>query len=77
MYSLFLKSKIISTKNMKHFEDILTEYQFLRIHNSYLINLKEIKKYNKGDGGTVVMSNDAELDVSKRKKLAFLAAIVK
>lgn len=79
-YTMFYNtngSKIISTKNMKHFEDILTEYQFLRIHNSYLINLKEIKKYNKGDGGTVVMSNDAELDVSKRKKLAFLAAIVK
>lgn len=79
-YTLFYNingDKVISTKNMKHFEAVLTEYSFLRIHNSYLINLKEIKKYNKGDGGTVTMSNDAELDVSKRKKTAFLAAILK
>lgn len=69
--------KLISTKNLKHFEEILIEHDFLRIHNSNLINLKEINKYNKGEGGSVTMSNGDELDVSKRKKAAFLAAIVK
>ena len=79
-YTVFYNTngtRIVSTKNMKHFEEVLTEHHFFRIHNSYLINLKEIKKYNKGDGGIVMMSNNVELDVSKRRKMAFLAAILK
>ena len=79
-YTFFCTKKtkeIISTKNLKHFEEILSEYDFHRIHNSTLINLKEITKYNKGEGGTVEMSNGESLDVSKRKKASFLAAIVK
>ncbi len=69
--------EIISTKNLKYFEEILTEYNFIRIHNSSLINLKEIVKYNKGEGGTVEMTNSSVLDVSKRKKASFLAALLK
>lgn len=71
------KDKLISSKNLKHFEEILIEHNFFRIHKSSLINLKEINKYNKGEGGSVTMSNGDELDVSKRKKAAFLSAIIK
>ena len=79
---LFLKNKaesILSTKNLKDFEDILSDFQFFRIHNSFLINLTEVKNYLKGsgEGGNVIMSNDAQLDVSKRKKAAFLSVLVK
>lgn len=79
---LFLKDKsesIQSTKNLKEFEDILIDFQFFRIHNSFLINLIEVKNYLKGngEGGNVVMSNDAQLDVSKRKKAAFLSVLIK
>ncbi|MDN3582444.1 LytR/AlgR family response regulator transcription factor [Mucilaginibacter flavus] len=65
-------TSITSTKNLKEFDDILQAHYFFRIHHSYLINLNHIKKYIKGDGGTVVMSDNTEIEVSRRRKTAFL-----
>jgi two-component system, LytTR family, response regulator len=67
--------KHIVAKTLKEYEELLSSYNFFRIHNSYLINLKEVKKYFRGDGGYVQMSNDEKLDVSKRKKEYFLKKI--
>ncbi|MDX2196346.1 MAG: LytTR family DNA-binding domain-containing protein [Cytophagales bacterium] len=63
------------TRTLKEYEKMLSRYNFLRIHHAFLINTNEIKKYVKGDGGYVVMSNDSSIDVSKRKKEAFLKAM--
>jgi two-component system LytT family response regulator len=60
---------------LKQYEDLLGEHNFFRIHNSYLINLNAVKKYIRGEGGSVVLENDITLDVSKRKKEAFLSRI--
>lgn len=65
-------SAIICTKNLKEFDDILQQHFFFRVHHSYLINLNHIKKYIKGDGGSVIMSNGTEIEVSRRRKTAFL-----
>ena len=59
----------------KDFEELLPSETFLRIHNSYIINKDYVEKYIRGDGGQVVLSNGAVLDVSKRKKADFLKAI--
>jgi two-component system LytT family response regulator len=67
--------KHIVAKTLKEYEELLSNYNFFRIHNSYLVNLKEVKKYFRGDGGYVQMSNDEKLDVSKRKKEFFLRKI--
>lgn len=67
--------KYLVSRTLKEYEDILIEQNFFRIHNSYLINLGCIKKYVRGEGGYVVMSNDVSLDVSKRKKESFLSRI--
>lgn len=64
--------KYIVSRTLKEYEDMLVDQNFYRIHHSYLINLNAIKKYVRGDGGYVVMSNDKSLDVSKRKKDGFL-----
>lgn len=64
--------KHIVSKTLKEYDDLLSERDFFRIHNSYLVNIKAIKKYVKGDGGYVILDNDISLDVSKRKKEAFL-----
>ena len=64
--------KIITSKHLKEYEDLLTGYDFYRIHKSYLVNLQEIRKYIRGDGGHIVMSNDATLPVSKQRKEGFL-----
>jgi len=67
--------KYIVSRTLKEYEDMLTEQNFYRIHHSYLINLNEIKKYVRGEGGYVIMNNDKSLDVSKRKKEGFLSRI--
>lgn len=69
------KEKIIVSKTLKEYEELLKDHHFLRVHNSYLINLNEVKKYIKGDGGSVIMSNGEEVFVSKRRKDEFLTAL--
>jgi len=66
-------SKILVSKTLKYFEDILQTYSFARIHKSYLVNVNEIVKYRKGKGGSVVISNGKELLVSASKKKDLLA----
>ena len=67
--------KYIVSRTLKEYEDMLSDQDFFRVHHSTLINLNAIKKYVRGDGGYVIMSNDKSLDVSKRKKDAFLSRI--
>lgn len=71
MYLTDGKSILIS-RLLKDFEEILSPYNFFRIHHSHLINLNHIKKYIRGDGGQVVMSNNEKVDVSRRKREEFL-----
>ncbi|HLG38988.1 MAG TPA: LytTR family DNA-binding domain-containing protein [Chitinophagaceae bacterium] len=67
--------KFLVSRTLKDFEDMLPAGIFLRIHNSYIINKNFAEKYIRGDGGQVVLSNGAMLDVAKRKKAEFLKAI--
>jgi two-component system LytT family response regulator len=67
--------KILVSKTLKEYETLLSDQNFFRIHNSHLINLGEILKYVKGDGGYVVLNNNVTLEVAKRKKSAFLEKI--
>ena len=48
---------------------------FFRVHNSHLVNLYHVKKYNRGEGGAVVMSDGSEVPVSRRKRKEFLEAL--
>lgn len=66
---LFLDNgtKICVHKMLKEFEEILGE-DFFRIHYSHIINLQHARKYLKGDGGSVLMSDGKEVEVSRRKK---------
>ena len=59
--------KMVS-KNLGEYEVLFESHNFARIHNQYLVNLQHIKKYVKGRGGYVVLSNGKMLDVSVRKK---------
>ncbi|MEO6548687.1 MAG: LytTR family DNA-binding domain-containing protein [Ferruginibacter sp.] len=68
------KSLLVS-KTLKDFEDTLGPYHFFRIHLSYYINLTYVKKYLRGEGGSVIMENGAELDVSRRRKDEFIKAL--
>jgi two-component system, LytTR family, response regulator len=67
--------KFVVSRTLKEYEEMLEDLDFFRIHNSYLINLNLIKKYIRGEGGQVIMTNDQALDVSKAKKKSFLDKI--
>ena len=64
--------KILASKTLKEFEDILPEELFFRVHHSHLINLECIKKYIKSDGGQLEMINGDIIEISRRKKEEFL-----
>ncbi len=67
--------KMMVTKLLKDFEEILFPYHFYRVHHSYLINLHYMEKYVRGDGGHVVLQNGIVIDVARRKKDEFLKVI--
>lgn len=69
--------KILVSKNIKEYEGLLNEHNFFRIHRSYLINMDEVKKYVRGEGGYVIMSDESTLDVSKRRKEQFISLLSK
>jgi two-component system LytT family response regulator len=64
--------KILTSKHLKEYEELLSGYSFFRIHKSYLVNLHEIQKYLRGEGGQLIMSNGAALSVSKQRKVEFM-----
>jgi two-component system, LytTR family, response regulator len=66
---------IVTSRSIGDFEEILLEYDFCRIHNSFMINLQHLQEYVKGDGGTVILTNGKELEVSRRKKADLMALI--
>lgn len=62
------KQKLVSSRTLKEYEEILTDSGFIRIHSAHLINRKHLKQYIKGEGGQVVMNDGTLLDVSRRRK---------
>jgi two-component system LytT family response regulator len=67
------QQRIMVSRTLKEFEDVLPEDHFSRIHQSYVINHNFIKKYNRGRGGTIEMEDGTVIEVSMRKKDEFLA----
>ncbi len=73
-YTVFFlqnRDKLVSSKNLKEYEEILGDHGFFRTHHSYLVNLEHIRKYVRADG-YVLVSNGHQVDVSKRRKDEFL-----
>jgi two-component system, LytTR family, response regulator len=62
------RSTVCSSKGLSEYEKILAEPGFIRVHHGYLVNLLHIKQYVKGEGGTLILSNNKEIAVSRRKK---------
>jgi two-component system LytT family response regulator len=60
--------KVMASKTMKHFEDILAPLGFIRPHQSYIINAKFIEQYNKRDGGFLVLTDGTSIPVSRHRK---------
>ncbi len=60
--------KIIASRTLKEIEEMLESYSFARVHHSSLVNLNEVEKYIKGEGGYILMSDGTTVDVSRSRK---------
>lgn len=71
---LFLEDgqKLLLSKNLKEIEELLPSADFFRAHHSYLLNIRHVKRYVRGSGGEVVMSNGRLLPVARNRKTEFL-----
>ncbi len=58
------QQRILVSKVLKDYDHLLSDSGFLRVHRSHLINLKHIKRFDRQDGGYVIMSNGAQISVS-------------
>ena len=68
---------LLASKTLKDFEDLLQGSGFFRIHNASLVNMVFVKKYIKGDGGQIQLTNDFILDVARRRKDELMEMLIK
>lgn len=75
--SFILKTgeQIMVSRPLKEYVHLLESQGFYRTHKSYMVNLSYIQKYIKGDGGSVVLEDGSEVQVSRRKKEGLLRVL--
>ncbi|MDC3337620.1 LytTR family DNA-binding domain-containing protein, partial [Flavobacteriales bacterium] len=79
-YTMFYFSdgtRLLVTQTLKNYDDLLSPYDFLRVHQSHLINSKFVKEYNKSDGGYLVLKDNSTVPVSTRRKNVVMEMIAK
>src|SRR4051812_17736810 len=72
---LFLKNKnkIVACRTLKEVEEQLADFSyFIRVHHSHLVNINEVTKYVRGEGGYVIMSDGTSVNVSRSRKEALM-----
>ncbi|MDN3618981.1 LytTR family DNA-binding domain-containing protein [Polaribacter undariae] len=65
-------SKILVSKTLKYYADMLKEVGFLRVHQSHLVNTTFIKEFIKSDGGYLMLTEGSNIPVSVRKRTEVL-----
>ncbi|TDX01196.1 LytR/AlgR family response regulator transcription factor [Dinghuibacter silviterrae] len=63
---------LTTSKSIIDYELLLDHSNFCRVHKSFLVNLQHVREYIRGEGGSVVLSNGKTVEVSRRKKEAFI-----
>lgn len=66
---------ILVSKPMKEYAALLEDYNFIRPHQSFIINIQYVSKIDKSDGGFVILTNGKEIPVSARRKQSFLSEL--
>lgn len=75
--TVFLKSggKVLVSRTLKSFEEKLDHPDFCRVHAGYIVNMKEVERYVKGDGGSLILSDKSCIPVSRAHKQQLLDRI--
>ena len=64
--------RITASKTIKSYEDLLIPFNFYRVHKRHVINLNYMRKFVKGDGGYLIMDDGIKIEVSRRRRPAFM-----
>lgn len=67
--------KVVVTRSLKEYEDLLAPLGFFRVHHSHIVNLNHVTRYIRGEGGYLVLSDGSNVDVSRRRKEDFLSLL--
>ncbi|HNW50059.1 MAG TPA: LytTR family DNA-binding domain-containing protein [Prolixibacteraceae bacterium] len=62
------REKILISRPMKEYEEMLSEYGFFRPHQSFLVNMQYVSRLDKTDGGFLILKDHTEIPVSIRRK---------
>jgi len=60
--------KHLVCKTLKEYHELLSEYNFLRTHQSHLINLRKVEAYVKTEGGYILMNDGSQVPISRQKR---------
>jgi two-component system LytT family response regulator len=71
------KRKLLISAGLKHYEELLPEKEFIRVHHHHLINMNHVVRFLKEDGGYAVMSDGSRIEISRRKKETFMERLNK
>lgn len=71
------KRKLMISFGLKHYEELLPENEFIRVHHHHLINMNHVLRFLKEDGGYAIMSDGSKIEISRRKKEAFMEKLNK
>ncbi|PSK91537.1 LytR/AlgR family response regulator transcription factor [Taibaiella chishuiensis] len=69
------RKPVVVCRTLGHYETVLKDFGFIRVHHQHLINPDHLLQYQHGRGGTLLMSDQAEVSVSQRKREEFLKSI--
>lgn len=69
--------KIMVAKTLRDYEEMLADCGFYRVHKSWLINIWQIRRFERQDGGSIVMSNNLKIPVASRKRDELLQLLEK
>lgn len=67
-FYLVNNEKILISRTLKEFDELLETKGFFRTHKSYLVNISKIVRFNRAEGGMLIMENGMEVPVSQRKR---------
>lgn len=71
------KRKLMISVGLKHYEELLPENDFIRVHHHHLINMNHVVRFLKEDGGYAIMSDGSKIEISRRKKETFMEKLNK
>ena len=67
-FHLLGQPPVLVSKPIHEYDSLLEDSNFIRVHKSFLVNLEHIKEYIRGEGGSIILANGQEVEVSRRKK---------